>query len=141
MTAALLSDSPDCPAGAPNFYPVLQALETAISKDPFWNDMHYPHFLSRSEQIADGMFDVRQQCIELNILVNSPPGSNSSITSNSSIASSSDDGSDSGLAPIIRRHHPASLIKVQRGTIALRQESLRQEQMIAISNLISRWTV
>jgi hypothetical protein len=135
ITAALVSDAPDCPAGAPNFSPILGALEAAMANDPFWNAMHYPHFLRRSEPVADGLQDLRQQCTELTILVTSPPGSNSSVTSGSSC---SDDGSDYGYTSLMLRHPPDSLIKMQPGSVALRQMSLRQEQMFAVAGLLSK---
>jgi hypothetical protein len=103
--------------------------------------MHYPHFLSRSEPVAAGLENLRQQCTELTILVTSPPGSNSSVTSGSSIASGSDDGSDYGSAPLLLRHPPASLIRMEPGSVALRQMSLRQEQMLAVAELISQWSI
>ncbi|KAF2663946.1 hypothetical protein BT63DRAFT_461064 [Microthyrium microscopicum] len=137
MTAAVLSNANHSTEEAPNFVPVLNALETAISTDPFWSPMHYPHLLGPSEKVADGLLDLKQQCVELAILVTTPPGS-----TKAEVAPSIDPASSyaiDGISPLLLRRPPASLIPLRPSPFAIRQIQLQEEEQHALTELLSQW--
>ena len=132
----MLYETANSYANTPDFTPILHSMETAISNDPFWSPMHYPHLLARSTQVADGLHDLRQQCHELTILVTSPLDSSSSDDSDSFPLSPRYHG---GGRPLLLRNPPATLIPVKHGALARQQMRMREEELEAMTGLLRSW--
>ena len=127
MTAALYSAySTTLSSPTPNFRPILGTLRAALSADSFWTPHHYPHFLARSQSLADGIRDLHIQVLEMEILLSSPPGSDSS---NDSVVSCGD-----------QRDATKSLIKIRPSKLAKRQMRLREEEGLASASMVRRFT-
>jgi hypothetical protein len=115
----------------PNFRPILPAIRTAILTDSFWTPSHYPHFLARSQSLADGLRDLHIQILEMEVVLSSPPSSDSSsdsTTTTSSYAMERRDGDS-----------PRSLIKIRPSKLAKRQMRLREEERVVVANMRRRF--
>jgi hypothetical protein len=127
MTAALYSafcNALSSPVA--DFRPILRALHTSLKNDDFWTPHHYPHFVARSQSLAGGLRDLHIQVLEMEIVLSSPPSSDSSI--------------DSASSYIEQRHSPNSLIKVRASKLAKRQIRLKEEEGMMTASMIRRFT-
>jgi hypothetical protein len=127
MTAALYSAySNTLSSPTPNFRPILGTVRAALSADSFWTPHYYPHFLARSQSLADGIRDLHIQMLEMEILLSSPP--------------SSDSSHDSVVSYVEQRDSPKSLIKIRPSKLAKRQMRLREEEGLVSASMIRRFT-
>lgn len=94
-------------------------MKAALQNDPFWTPRHYPHLLSRSHTLVSDLRCLIQQTTELQIMLSSPPSSDSSTSSNFS--------SNMSFSEQRERDIDRTLIGIKPSKLAKRQMRLKEQ--------------
>jgi hypothetical protein len=155
LSAAMLSNYYPQPASStpphpetsnPDFSPILAAVRTAVARDPFWrappaapSTRFAKHFLSRSERICANLADLRKQCIELEILVTSPPGSDGAGSVAGSIVSEDSVTSSGSFTRVFSGEGGAQLTRLRPSRLAKRQWAMKDEEVERVAEIVRGW--